>query len=104
VLVHHVGHVGDGNVHVVAIFPCPEFADDGAFEGAARQANRVVHDIAAGFGGSIGAEYGVGQSLRDQLPHYRSAVELDLMRGLKTWLDPHGLMNPGKVVSWNEPG
>jgi len=101
---HIVGHVGDGNVHVVAIFPRTDVADPAVFEATARQANALVHDVAVSLGGSIGAEHGVGQSLRDQLPLYKGEVELDLMRGLKSWLDPLGLMNPGKVVSQNEPG
>jgi len=40
----------------------------------------------------------VGQLKRDELPRYKSAVELALMRRIKRALDPHGLMNPGKVL------
>jgi FAD/FMN-containing dehydrogenase len=93
---HFVGHMGDGNVHVVAIFPSTH--NDSDLACAAATANTVVHDIAVSLGGSIAAEHGIGQSLRDQLLRYKDTVELDLMRGLKTWLDPAGMMNPGKVV------
>jgi FAD/FMN-containing dehydrogenase len=91
---HVVGHLGDGNVHMVAIFP----PGQPGLDALAREVSREVHEIAAGLGGSIAAEHGVGQSLRDQLAICRSPVELDLMRGLKRLLDPQGLMNPGKVV------
>jgi len=48
--------------------------------------------------GSISAEHGVGQVKRDDLPRYKSPVALALMRTLKQALDPHGIMNPGKVL------
>ena len=48
--------------------------------------------------GSISAEHGVGQLKRDELPRYKSPVELALMRRIKRALDPQGLMNPGKVL------
>ena len=37
-------------------------------------------------------------SSRDELPRYKSAIELGLMRRIKRALDPQGLMNPGKVL------
>jgi FAD/FMN-containing dehydrogenase len=60
--------------------------------------NRVVHDVVQRFGGSFSAEHGIGQSKRGELAHYKSAVEIELMRALKHALDPHGIMNPGKVL------
>jgi FAD/FMN-containing dehydrogenase len=50
--------------------------------------NRIVHDIVQQFGGSISAEHGIGQSKRDELAHYKSATELDLMRMVKKAIDP----------------
>lgn len=60
--------------------------------------NRVVHDSVSQFGGSISAEHGLGALKRDEIRRYKSPVELSLMRTLKQALDPHNLMNPGKVI------
>jgi FAD/FMN-containing dehydrogenase len=90
------GHVGDGNLHFNAFVPGRE--RDDAEARAAIDVNRVVHDIVQQFGGSISAEHGIGQSKRDELRRHKSEVELELMRTLKQALDPHNLMNPGKVL------
>jgi FAD/FMN-containing dehydrogenase len=49
--------------------------------------------------GSISAEHGIGLMKRDELVHYKDPVALDLMRTLKAALDPHNILNPGKVVA-----
>ncbi len=90
------GHVGDGNLHFNAFVPGRQRSD--AHARATDDVNRVVHDIVHKLGGSISAEHGIGQSKRDELQRYKSEVELGLMRTLKRALDPHGLMNPGKVL------
>jgi FAD/FMN-containing dehydrogenase len=61
--------------------------------------NRIVHDATARLGGSISAEHGLGQTKNIEIARYKSALELDVMRRLKHALDPHGLMNPGKVLA-----
>jgi FAD/FMN-containing dehydrogenase len=90
------GHVGDGNVHFNVSQPIG--ADGATFMARTHEMNEVVHDIAAQLGGSISAEHGLGQLKREEVQRYKSAVELDLMRQLKRTLDPHGIMNPGKVL------
>ncbi|MGE5739123.1 MAG: FAD-linked oxidase C-terminal domain-containing protein, partial [Betaproteobacteria bacterium] len=44
------------------------------------------------------AEHGIGQLKRQELTRYKSDVELELMRRLKSALDPLSLLNPGKVL------
>ena len=61
--------------------------------------NEIVHDIAAALDGSISAEHGIGILKRDELPRYKPAVALDLMRRVKQALDPDGIMNPGKLLA-----
>ena len=49
-------------------------------------------------GGSSSAEHGIGQMHVDKRPLCKSALELDMMRGIRRLFDPEGIMNPGKVV------
>ena len=51
-----------------------------------------------GFGGSFSAEHGVGRLKVEELERYASSVELELMHAVKRAFDPHGIMNPGKVL------
>ncbi len=100
------GHVGDGNIH----YNCSmvegradrnhiserQAADE--FFAQAPEVNRIVYDVVHALGGSISAEHGLGVLKRDEIKRYKSALELELMRAIKSALDPRGLMNPGKVL------
>lgn len=90
------GHLGDGNIHYN--LTQPPGMDKQAYLERWHDFNRIVHDIVHDLGGSFAAEHGVGQLKVGEMEHYRSDVELDLMRTLKTAFDPKGIMNPGKVV------
>jgi FAD/FMN-containing dehydrogenase len=84
------GHVGDGNLHY-NVGPERLLASRDAI-------NRIVYDAVQRLGGSISAEHGLGQLKRETIRAHKSPIELELMRRLKAALDPHGLMNPGKVL------
>jgi len=91
------GHLGDGNLHYNV--QAPEGVDAAAFlRDQEDRVNVLVYDAVARFGGSISAEHGVGSLKADLLPRYKSAVALDMMRAIKRALDPHNLMNPGRIV------
>jgi D-lactate dehydrogenase (cytochrome) len=60
--------------------------------------NKVVFDVVLKYGGSISAEHGIGIMKRDLLPSIKDPVAMELMRALKRMLDPHGILNPGKVL------
>jgi FAD/FMN-containing dehydrogenase len=96
--VRHVvfGHLGDGNLHY-NVAPAPGQSEA---ELLALQARiyEIVHDSVNGYHGSISAEHGVGQLKVHELPRYKGAVEMALMRSLKQALDPRGIMNPGKIL------
>lgn len=90
------GHLGDGNIHFNLSQPPDTPAE--AFRARWDECNRAVHDVVAAMGGSIAAEHGVGQLKVAELERLKDPVELDLMRSIKGALDPHGILNPGKVL------
>jgi FAD/FMN-containing dehydrogenase len=90
------GHMGDGNIHFNVSQPVG--ADKAAFLARWQDVDEVVHAILHDMHGSISAEHGVGRLKRDLLPTVKDPVALDLMRAIKTTLDPKGLMNPGAVL------
>uniref|UniRef100_A0A8B9BCE2 D-lactate dehydrogenase (cytochrome) n=2 Tax=Anser TaxID=8842 RepID=A0A8B9BCE2_9AVES len=89
-----VGHVGDGNFHCILVFR-PEDTDEA----------QRVHDFAERLGrralaagGTCTGEHGVGLGKRALLREELGPQGLDTMRRIKAALDPHHLMNPGKVL------
>ena len=89
------GHLGDGNVHFNVRAP------EGAaswLESEAPAVTGFVHDLVVGAGGSISAEHGIGQLRLAELARLTDPARLNAMRAIKTALDPHGIMNPGKLV------
>jgi FAD/FMN-containing dehydrogenase len=90
------GHLGDGNIHFNVSQPVG--AEKKAFLAQWEAMNEVVHRIVAEFHGSISAEHGIGQLKKVLLRQTKDPVALDVMRALKATLDPHGILNPGKVL------
>ncbi|MEO8141205.1 MAG: FAD-binding oxidoreductase [Sphingomicrobium sp.] len=89
------GHLGDGNIHFHVRAMSRGGSDWVNKEGAA--VTRLVDDLVTAAGGSISAEHGIGQMKRDELARL-SPARTAAIRALKSGLDPHGLMNPGKLV------
>jgi FAD/FMN-containing dehydrogenase len=90
------GHVGDGNLHYNPMQP--EGWDGPRWKAETEAVNRMVHDIVSELGGSITAEHGVGRLRMAELVHYKSPVEIELMRRLKRAFDPANILNPGKLL------
>jgi FAD/FMN-containing dehydrogenase len=90
------GHLGDGNIHYNVSQPIG--ADTADFMGRWHEVNAAVFEIVLRMGGSISAEHGIGVLKRDELPDVKDKVAIELMRAIKSTLDPLGIMNPGKVL------
>ncbi len=83
------GHVGDGNLHVVTDLP-PGVTS--------AEVEDLVYRAVAEFGGTISAEHGIGTIKKPYLPLVRPQPAIATMKALKRTLDPHGILNPGKVI------
>jgi D-lactate dehydrogenase (cytochrome) len=88
-----LGHVGDGNFHLVVLF---DPAESGARDRAEALA-RAVSMRAIAMGGTCTGEHGIGWHKLDLLAQEHGEA-VDLMRAIKRALDPHNIMNPGKTV------
>jgi len=84
------GHVGDGNIHLVVGVG----SDDAD---ARHRVEETVYRPLASIRGTVSAEHGIGLEKKSWLNLTRSREEIDLMRRLKKSLDPHGILNPGKI-------
>ncbi len=85
------GHVGDCNFHI----DVTKYTD---FEPKERIIEDTVYDIIRSFKGSVSAEHGIGLHKKPWLHYSRSAAELQVLKTLKAALDPHNILNPGKVL------
>ncbi|MGF6367334.1 FAD/FMN-containing dehydrogenase [Paraburkholderia sp. RAU6.4a] len=86
------GHLGDGNLHVVVQEP-------GWTDEAIDDVKRVVYELTGEMRGSVSAEHGIGEEKLGVLGLSRSPAELAAMKAIKLALDPHNLLNPGKVIA-----
>jgi FAD/FMN-containing dehydrogenase len=91
------GHLGDGNLHYNLQAPEGDSASE-FLERHEAAVNRIVYDAVTSHAGSISAEHGIGTLKREDLLERKSPVGLKLMRALKLALDPHELLNPGRVL------
>jgi len=89
-----VGHVGDGNFHLIL----PVNPDNAGEMAAAEHLTERLVARALSMGGTCTGEHGVGIGKRRFLEAEHGREALDVMRAIKQALDPHDLMNPGKVL------
>lgn len=89
-----VGHVGDGNFHMLFLIN-PNSEED--HDEAERLNERLMHR-AISMGGTITGEHGVGLGKQKYMNAQHGAGALDVMRAIKQAIDPENLMNPGKML------
>ncbi|KAM7198262.1 hypothetical protein V8F20_006289 [Naviculisporaceae sp. PSN 640] len=91
-----VGHVGDGNFHIILLYNNAErkLAEDCVH----RMVKRAVE-----MEGTVTGEHGVGLVKRDYLPHELGETTVDAMRKIKMAFDPLCLLNCDKVVRIQKP-
>ncbi len=91
-----LGHVGDGNFHAILLVDPADKAD---MAEAQRLAGRMS-DRALALGGTISGEHGIGIGKLDYMEKEHGTA-WSVMADLKRALDPHNILNPGKMVRLN---
>ena len=90
-----VGHVGDGNFHLTMLV---DMDDRDELKRAEALSERLV-ERALAMDGTCTGEHGVGQGKMKYLAAEHGRAALDVMVSIKRALDPHNIMNPGKIVA-----
>ena len=90
----NVFHAGDGNLHPNLLFDRSDAEELARVERASKEIMAVCVEA----GGTITGEHGVGLDKRHYMSLVHGPEELDAMRRIKAVFDPHGRMNPGKVL------
>ncbi|WP_151636739.1 FAD-binding oxidoreductase [Noviherbaspirillum aerium] len=91
-----IGHVGDGNFHVLMMVDPNDPADIAKAEGVnARMVARAIS-----MDGTCTGEHGVGLHKMDFLIQEHGEEAIETMRLLKHAFDPKNIMNPGKIIQW----
>jgi D-lactate dehydrogenase (cytochrome) len=90
-----VGHVGDGNFHFGYLID----PNDPQERATAEALNQQLVHRALRLGGTCTGEHGIGLHKMDFLRTETGEGAVDMMRTIKRALDPHNIMNPGKIFS-----
>jgi glycolate oxidase len=93
VLIAVFGHVGDGNLHPTCMTDERDAEEMMRVEAALTEIFAAALDL----GGTITGEHGVGLKKRPFLPQAVDQPALEAMVKIKNLLDPHGILNPGKI-------
>ena len=89
------GHAGDGNVHIDVL---KNDMPHGQFKALVPTLKETIYGQAYKHGGTITGEHGTGFIRKDALQKFASEQELSLYKRLKKAFDPHGILNPHKII------
>lgn len=97
------GHLADGNLHVNIMYHKADAREARSAEKAVLQLMKKV----VALGGAISGEHGIGLAKTPFLRLQHSPAEVRAMQAVKAALDPHGILNPGKMFEvfevWKAP-
>lgn len=89
------GHAGDGNLHVNIVKG--DMPDSDWHGPMLKEGIRTLFQEVVAMGGTISGEHGIGLVQKGYMDLAFSTPALNLQRGIKSLLDPKGIMNPGKL-------
>ncbi|WP_340536868.1 FAD-binding oxidoreductase [Nocardioides sp. GXZ039] len=90
--IYSFAHAGDGNLHPIISFDAAQVPDEVV------EAADAIFGLALDLGGTVTGEHGIGLLKREWLAREAGADSLETQAALKRALDPHHLLNPGKVL------
>jgi len=93
ITIANIAHAGDGNLHPLLI---ANAADADEWQRTQAAFDDILDDALA-LGGTVTGEHGVGLLKRRGLENELSPAVLEMHRAVKRALDPHNIMNPGKI-------
>ena len=93
------GHAGDGNIHVNVMVDLAETGMEEKVQQALHEIFRTTVDL----GGSVSGEHGIGTAKAPYIGMELDQATLATMRLIKKALDPHNIMNPGKIFLEEAP-
>ncbi|MGD2146962.1 MAG: FAD-linked oxidase C-terminal domain-containing protein [Anaerolineae bacterium] len=88
------GHAGDGNLHPNILF---DKREDEQWEKVEQMVGEIFQ-VALDLDGTLSGEHGVGTLKRPYMERAVGSLSLDIQRRIKEALDPHNILNPGKVI------
>jgi glycolate oxidase len=88
------GHAADGNIHPAPLRPDTIPPDE--WRGRAEEILEEIAIAATALGGAVSGEHGIGV-LKKKVLEQSKPREIEIMRAIKSCLDPRGLLNPGKL-------
>jgi glycolate oxidase len=93
IIIANVAHAGDGNLHPLLV---AQTGDDDERHRTELAFEEIITDAIA-LGGTVTGEHGVGLLKRHGLGQELAPAVMEMHRAVKRALDPHQIMNPGKV-------
>ena len=95
------GHAADGNVHthiMRATWKDGVWTEIHGWEEKYSQARDRLHELGKALGGTISGEHGIGLVKKAYLEGFLGTRQIQLMKAVKQAFDPHGILNPGKIL------
>jgi glycolate oxidase len=87
------GHAGDGNLHSLLL---ADHRIPGESE-RAHKAHDEINEMAMQLSGTITGEHGIGLEKKKLISKEHGLVGVEIMKRIKSALDPNGIMNPDKI-------
>ena len=91
-------HLGDGNIHYIAMFSHSVWDGIGDKPGLIEDLQTRIHDLARVSGGTFSAEHGIGRKLKGELVRLTDPSRFEILCKIKSAIDPNNILNPGVLL------